>query len=924
MMTSLPLLTAAGRFRTLLLAICLWTLMRPASGQHIPYIQYLDHPWVDSVLATLTPEEKVAQSVWMLTGGDRSVDHYVKLDRLIREYGIGGVVFTGSAPEDPEELADLSSYYRSVSRVPLAVATGSVDVLSGASGSAASVNEDLSWAAGHDGYTPQVEYPGTMALQAITDDTLLTRLGIHWSSRLIGQGSQVLLEPVHNVQVAEVFAMRHQLLSVKYQPGGNAPKMEHALSETTGFSSMIGADAAGTVGLAACFEPDVVSADQFPEEIQRRLDAAGVDAAVIDQRARMVLAFKYWAGLDHENPPSLPFMRTVQGEIAEGTTPAAREALIRELWADAITVLNDKWEVLPLKELDQKHIACLSVNRPAPTPFQQMADNYTRVSNYAWIPGGGGQDSLLKILTAQDVVLAGIYWPGPVLRENPGLRAEAEQFIRDLSEQTYLIAVWFGPPEALEEEYAFLKEAEGLVITYEENAMTGELAAQLIFGGIGARGRLPVAIGEGFPAGSGIRTDGNLRLQYALPESAGLSSAFLDRRIDSIVAEGLAAGAYPGCEVMAARNGKVIFHRNYGYHTYDRRVAVQKEDLYDLASVTKVSAPLAGLMVLEGMGRFSYTGQLGDYTDAMKRSDKADLPLKDILAHQAGLYPWIPYWQDAVKNNGEYKRRYIRVTPDDRYSQGVADHLYLKDNYRRKIYRSIRQSDLGEKTYVYSGLSFFIFPEIIEDLSGEPYEDFLKERVYDRIGAFDITFNPLRYYPMSRIVPTEYDSLFRKQQIQGYVHDEGAAMMGGYSGNAGLFSTANDLLKLFEMYRRMGTYGGEEIIPEEVLREYTSYQFPETGNRRGLGFDKPLVDGRDGTPRDYPCPGASPASFGHSGFTGTFAWSDPAYGITYVFLSNRVYPTRENNLLSEMDIRTNILQALYDAIRLSEPEPHRE
>ena len=173
---------------------------------------------------------------------------------------------------------------------------------------------------------------------------------------------------------------------------------------------------------------------------------------------------------------------------------------------------------------------------------------------------------------------------------------------------------------------------------------------------------------------------------------------------------------------------------------------------------------------------------------------------------------------------------------------------------------------------------------------------------------------------MSRIVPTEYDSLFRKQQIQGYVHDEGAAMMGGYSGNAGLFSTANDLIKLFDMYRRMGTYGGEEIIPEDVLREYTRYQFPESGNRRGLGFDKPLLDGRDGTPRDYPCPGASPASFGHSGFTGTFAWSDPAYGITYVFLSNRVYTTRNTNLLSEMDIRTNILQALYDAIHLTTPE----
>jgi CubicO group peptidase (beta-lactamase class C family) len=186
--------------------------------------------------------------------------------------------------------------------------------------------------------------------------------------------------------------------------------------------------------------------------------------------------------------------------------------------------------------------------------------------------------------------------------------------------------------------------------------------------------------------------------------------------------------------------------------------------------------------------------------------------------------------------------------------------------------------------------------------------------VYHRLGAWDLVFNPWRDYPLSRIVPTEYDSLFRKQLVHGYVHDEGAATMGGFSGNAGLFSTAGDLLKLFEMYRRMGLYGGEQIIPSEVLKQYTGYQFPENMNRRGLGFDKPLLDERNGTAGDYPCPGASPASFGHSGFTGTFAWVDPEHEISYVFLSNRVYPTRENNLLSELNIRTAILQSIYDAI----------
>jgi len=403
-------------------------------------------------------------------------------------------------------------------------------------------------------------------------------------------------------------------------------------------------------------------------------------------------------------------------------------------------------------------------------------------------------------------------------------------------------------------------------------------------------------------------------LQYGYPESAGISSQKLNQKIDSIVFSGLAAGAFPGCEVIAARKGIVVFHKTYGYQTYDSRIDVQKRDLYDLASVTKVSGPLPGLMLLEGMGLFSHSARLGEYCPAMKRSDKADLEIKDILSHQAGLYPYITYWKNTVKKSGKYKRRFIRSRASEKYSTLVANRIYLKSNYRKKIYREIKRSPLGEKEYLYSGLSFILFPEIIENLSGERYEDFLSNRIYHRLGAWDLVFNPYRFYPLSRIAPTELDTQFRKQLVHGYVHDEAAATMGGYSGNAGLFSTANDLLKLFEMYRRRGSYGGDQLIPDEIIQLYSSYQFPGNENRRGLGFDKPLLDERDGTVDDYPCPGASPSSFGHSGFTGTFAWVDPEHELCYIFLSNRVYPTRVNNLISEMDIRTAILQSLYDSI----------
>jgi len=541
-----------------------------------------------------------------------------------------------------------------------------------------------------------------------------------------------------------------------------------------------------------------------------------------------------------------------------------------------------------------------------------MAGLYTQTDNFFWSPGSEDEDVLLEQLATYDLVLAGIY-PGELTEEN-------QTIISSLKQETKLIVVWFDDPASLEPWLSSAPDGanldpEGLILSYEGNPMTEGLSAQLIFGGVGGSGRLPVAIGDHYPVGHGITTSGGLRLQYGFPENAGLCSGQLNHAIDSIVKRGLEAGAYPGCQVIVARKGIVVFQKAYGHHTYDKRIEVRKNDLYDLASVTKVTGPLSGLMLLEGMEKFSYQDQLGDYCSAMKGSDKASLALKDVLAHRAGLFPWIPYHENTLKKNGHYKKRFLRTDAGGKFTIEVADRVYLSNTYKQKIFKEIRKSELGEKKYRYSGLSFFLFPTIIENLSGQPYETFLTEHIYHRLGAWELLFHPRSSYPAARIVPTEYDSVFRKQVVHGYVHDEGAALMGAYAGNAGLFASSNDLLKLIEMYRRMGTYGGEQIIPSEVLREYSSYQFPELEIRRGLGFDKPLLNANNGTPDDYPCPGAPPSSFGHSGFTGTFVWADPENEISYVFLSNRVHLTRTNQLLYEMNIRTSILQSVYDSIK---------
>lgn len=348
---------------------------------------------------------------------------------------------------------------------------------------------------------------------------------------------------------------------------------------------------------------------------------------------------------------------------------------------------------------------------------------------------------------------------------------------------------------------------------------------------------------------------------------------------------------------------------------YDSTEAVTEDDLWDLASVTKVSAGTPSLMVLQGRGEFDPDKTLGYYLPWLRHSDKGNIVLRDMLAHQAGLVSFIPFYRNTMNEDHTFKSGIYSDFRNKKYALPVTDSMFMNRHYLKEIFCEIRDSKLGPRKYVYSDLAFILAAEIVESLTDSTIDKFAEANIYHPLGALNITFNPHQKYPLERIVPTEYDSIFRKQLIRGTVHDENAAMLGGVSGHAGLFATGNDLLKLMEMYRRGGEYGGVRIINEDVLKEYTTVQFPENNNRRGLGFDKPTLP-NDTIPREevYPCLSASPSSFGHSGFTGTFVWVDPEAEISYVFLSNHIYPTRQNSKLFDLSIRGRILQAVYDAI----------
>ncbi len=392
----------------------------------------------------------------------------------------------------------------------------------------------------------------------------------------------------------------------------------------------------------------------------------------------------------------------------------------------------------------------------------------------------------------------------------------------------------------------------------------------------------------------------------------GIDSAWVYQQVDSIANNGIRQGAFPGCQILVAKNGNIFFHKTYGYHTYDSIQPVLKENLYDFASISKITTALPAIMQLVDQKKIDLHAPMRLYWSDFEDTDKAELTLQEILAHQAGLYPWIAYWKSTVRQNGHFKWFTFREDSSARYPYAVSENLFAHKNARKRIYKAIKERPLtGKKTYQYSGLAFYLFPAIVEQITHTDSESYLKDNIYAPIGANSLCYRPYRYYPKSKIIPTERDSFFRMSLLHGYVHDEGAAIMGGLSSNAGLFGTTEDLAKLMQMYLNGGIYNNKRILSDSVVHLFTQRAFPETDNRRGLGFDKPLLKNKQGSS----ALDASANSFGHAGYTGTFVWADPDNGLLFIFMSNRVFPTRENRKIYQLNIRPSIHQIFYDACK---------
>jgi serine-type D-Ala-D-Ala carboxypeptidase len=399
------------------------------------------------------------------------------------------------------------------------------------------------------------------------------------------------------------------------------------------------------------------------------------------------------------------------------------------------------------------------------------------------------------------------------------------------------------------------------------------------------------------------------------PSELGIDPLALESGINAIMIQALDSGAFPGGQILLAKGGRIFFEKAYGYQTYDSLQPIILSDIYDLASVTKTTAATLALMKLYDEGKFDPDQTLGHYFPDIAKGKKKKMVMREVLAHQAQLRPWIPFYKESQKKNGKYRRNTISSDSSENFPYRISETgLYMHKDYKeKKIYKMIRKSKmLKEKEYVYSGLSFYLYPELVERISGKPFDQFLADEFYGPLGAETVGFNAGLNYPLERIVPTEVDTFFRMQTLHGVVHDEGAAMMKGVSGNAGLFANAKDLAKVWQMLLNGGTYNGKRYLKQSTIEEFTKCQYCGEDNRRGMGFDKPLIE-YDET-KSSVAKGASPASFGHSGYTGTLVWADPANDLLFVFLSNRVHPTRANSKIYSLNIRPRIHNLVYDLL----------
>ena len=613
---------------------------------------------------------------------------------------------------------------------------------------------------------------------------------------------------------------------------------------------------------------------------------------------KKILYAKYKVGLNKYKPVNTNY-------LVEDLNSVLDDVLYEEAMENALTVLKNDRAILPIKDLQEKKIAYVNFGDDSGQDFLDQLRKYAGVD---WVKANN-LDDYIKKLQKYNYVIIGFHKSNENPWKDYKITDKELVWIYEIARTNTVILDVFARPYALLD----LKTSanfEGIILSYQNSKVSQELSAQLIFGAREAKGKLPVSLSEDFPVNTHFQTKSLRRLQYGTPESVGVNSYKL-KKIDTLARNGLWGGMMPGAQIIVARKGKVIYDKNFGYHTQSRKNLVKSNDIYDVASLTKILATLPLVMELMDRGVISMDTKLSEMLPEYKNSNKANITLKAMLSHYARFKAWIPFYVATIDSVTKLPdTKYYSKKASKKFSIKVAEDLYIRSDFKDSIYEQIRESELRNRlSYKYSDLPYYILKKYLESFYGTSMEDLVQRNLYEPMGANYTTYLPLEKFSKADIVPTERDDYFRMQKVHGYVHDQGAAMLGGVSGHAGVFSNANDVAKIMQMYLWDGYYGGKRYFSPETMKAFNTCYYCDSDVRRGVGFDKPQLGDSGPT-----CGCVSMTSFGHSGFTGTFTWADPEQEIVYVFLSNRTYPSADNRKIISSNLRSNIQEAIYEAI----------
>ncbi len=938
-----------------------------------------DSHWTDSVLETMTLDQKIGQLFMVASYSNKHANGYVRsVSKLIKNYHIGGVIFFQGGPV---RQAQMTNHYQSVTKIPLMIA------------------QDAEWGLGMR-LDSTIDYPHQIMLGAIQDESKIYEMGTEIARQCKRLGAHINFAPVIDINnnannpiigvrsfgedrknvaskgYAYMLGMQNQnVLAVgKHFPGhGDTDKDSHKdlpvinhkrarldsiemypfrelikkglggmmiahlyipaldtkentpsslsslvvtdiLKNQLDFKGLVFTDALGMQGVTKFHETGdadlkallagvdiLLMSEDVPKafsKIKQAIEDGYITEEELDKKCRKILLSKQWMGLDNYKPVKIK-------NLYEDLNSEQAQLVNRNVVEAGITLVQNNDKHIPFKDIDKVKIASLSIGTGNTTTFQNTMDLYAKVTHY--VIDKDADFNQFKAMRAKlekyDFVIIGIHDTRLFAPKSFGMTSNSINFIARLAEKTKIVLDIFGNPYSLRK-FKNTDKIPAIIMSYEDTDVSQELSAQLIFGGIEAQGKLPITANKKFKRRTGIISK-KIRLKYTLPLESRINAKKL-QNLDTLIMGAIEEQAFPGCQVLIAKNGAIVFNKAFGYHTYKKKRLVKTTDLYDIASVTKITSTIPALMKLYDEKKFDVDKKMSFYLTELDSTDKKNIKIKDVLTHQARLKAWIPFYlRTKNRETNVLDTTVYQNYLSKKFNLQVTDNIFMNEDYVDVMYNRIYDSKLRDKKkYRYSDLGFYLFHKIIENITEENLEDYVAKNFYNPLGALSVGYLPLKKFSKNQITPTEDDNKFRKQIVHGYVHDYGAAMMGGIGGHAGLFANANDLAKILQMYMQNGEYGGKKYLNAETIDLFTKKQFKN--NRRGLGFDRRGKDGKGPA-----CKATSDKSYGHTGFTGCQVWVDPEHELIYIFLSNRIYPDIENKIINENNIRERIQAMIY-------------